>query len=467
MITVAPPSPLSTNNTTQNNKQYDFEECFDHKEVRQLLKNYCNGLNCEELILFVEQLSEFSKLRGESNKAQKAYHIYNEFIVANQELTVNIKHETREKIQQKIQEHMAQFQQKPIQQTSEDEQCAKQEYQMLVEMNVFVEAEEEVMEQVKNSVFPLFIKTSEFESYIKKKQPDNLTHGLNTKTNSDENSADCHTDEHSSKSTHSHHHQRSVSHVQFQQVVLDNKPKVSEKHITALIAFSYSTDIWKTIAEEKTYKVYTSDEDKSGNRSCMVIGTVPFNFYTFLKTVASKEFRTSDKNISSLKEIEYIKAITATATDGSKELSSIVTKQILSLPWPMSNREIIVAQSIVYLKPTDEHNERYIYIYKTAEHTLAPKTKSLIRGACAGGYVIEKLSDNETKYHFIAYVDLKGWISKKIITRMHKSHGHGLHVRLMTHLGKMAKVSTPNTLKALDTLNDYMMNHHQTKTIPT
>jgi hypothetical protein len=451
--------------TKEPTLQYSFEECFDKKEVRKLLKVFCNTMNCEELVLFIEGLAELTKLRGGNNKALKTYQIYNMFIVTNKELSLNIRNETREDIIGKMKVHLEQFGD-----ASPEEASNGTNYEMKVDSDIFQDAEDEVMEQLRNNIFPLFLKTSEFESYVKKNSEsvDTLCVPVTSPTASSNNLSSAAPDDLSSfsdpRSDDSFRNQPAINTNitlgQFVKTVLDNKTQVFEKDVTAFLSFAYSDAIaWKVLAEEPKFTVSISEEFE-GNRTVKLTGTVPYNVETVLKACVSKDFRLDGKFKEKISEVEYIKAFTPYAKDGSKELSTVVTREIAKLPFPLSSREFVIAGSALYYKPTDQFQERYVHFYKSTMHNMVPKKKSPIRGVTIGGYICEKLNDNESKYVYILYLDMKGWISKKILTGMFKNQGYSVHTNLMSHLAKVSKQGNVGSYRAMDTLNDYMHNHH-------
>ena len=216
----------------KQNLSFSFEECFDNNEVRRQMREFCNELNNEELILFVQALAEYSKLRGQTNKAMKLQEMYQMFIVESSSLCLNLKGDTRADIHERFKEHAKQFQEHT------DNESSGRSYELLVDPEVFCKAEEEVLSQLKTSIFPLFVKSPEFEAYIKKNADsiDQLCTSNSSSCTAEEDISSYDILSGDRESSGIKPLDGSITEQQFLRNVMDLKPQVSERDITSLLS---------------------------------------------------------------------------------------------------------------------------------------------------------------------------------------------------------------------------------------
>lgn len=131
--------------------------------------------------------------------------------------------------------------------------------------------------------------------------------------------------------------------------------------------------------------------------------------------------------------LDYIKR------DTTHPYAITITQDHYKFGWPMSDRDFVFCSSVLY----DKHKKRYIIARKTTRHPKAPPVKSVVRGVCLGGYLIEEISNMSSRLTQIAYCDMAGYIPIKLWNKLITFRGDEGHVALLKILSQQKKKQFP------------------------
>lgn len=101
--------------------------------------------------------------------------------------------------------------------------------------------------------------------------------------------------------------------------------------------------------------------------------------------------------------------------------------------WPMSDREMIYATATIY----DDNNRNIVVARKPTHHMMAFQGKDTIRAYSTGGYLIEKLTANVSKFHECYMIDFGGWIPHSFFSMLLEKRANMLHSKLIQVLSSM------------------------------
>ncbi|EFC37200.1 predicted protein [Naegleria gruberi] len=189
---------------------------------------------------------------------------------------------------------------------------------------------------------------------------------------------------------------------------------------------------WILAVNQKQYKCYfTKDKYDFGNSVGLKFFKFeilfPYNVKQVLKTFTNQEYRQKiDEYIYDIQTVKYVEEPHIQTKD--KLFTSVINHEKYKLIWPIKDREIIVCTSSVH----DRVSNLYIIGFKSCdslcleenpEHQLhnekqEKSKKKIIKACVVGGWFFESLSENETKFHEIYYIDMKGSIPKLMMDKV-------------------------------------------------
>jgi hypothetical protein len=368
-------------------------------------------------LLFLEAVEEFSLLKSNQNRFQKALSMNQLFIKPGAKCELNISQHLRERILAEVALYS-------------NNHCPN---------DVFDECLAIVTVQLKEDVFPRFIKSPEGKEFIDSRM---------FNTNQIDNSVE----------------------IMVETTGFDlSTPYMCDTEFEKMKEWAYLDEVngipWSVTAKSTDATLYTSKKGVKlfGNRAIRMwklTGEIKAPIDTVLKAAFHLPYRIQNDG----QLVETINIDFFDDCDISKYASTVAYERY-SIPF-ISDREFIFAGSIKQ-ELTDEALKRYVTARKTVNLTElgSPSKKKAIRAECIGGYICESVdaSNTRTRYYEIGWIDIKGsvplWMWNKII----KARGLGFHAGLQKSVKSYMKEKPTviNSARILETLDIYKRRQNQ------
>ena len=144
------------------------------------------------------------------------------------------------------------------------------------------------------------------------------------------------------------------------------------------------------------------------------------------------------------------------------KFSSSICLETYPFGWPISNRDFLVTQSLIYEAKT----QRYILVKKSISHPNYPKRKGTTRGFIVGGWTIQRVTENQTRFCFVSFTDMD--LNERVFNQLCKKKGKRLFDGLNQTLDRNSENGFLRPLFScglLETLEDFLKFYKLPETI--
>jgi hypothetical protein len=334
---------------------------FDHKQIRESFHEHLKYIHNEDPFLFLVDLEQYVTLIGVKARYNLAKKIVSEYLNETAPKAINVGSNKRQEVLDSF-----------AKATVDD--CPKDMFDA-IRLQIYME--------LKQDCLPVFASSKPFLKVVRKEleTDPNFLETIGTKKALEDQ-------------------------VDYSAILDANKMEFTEEdfeqfHREIRNELGYdllkSTDTWSVSMSKQAFK--------NGLKVMKEVGVVDFttdeciNTYTdanymplidqFLKDMQSMDFKQGPRYATNLLHVRY------------------------RMPFLMSNRDFAIISSI-----RREKNGSYMYIGKSVETPIIPPMKGYIRGTTLTQVYFEKISDTQTRYYFVMFCDLQGYMGATLLNKI-------------------------------------------------
>jgi hypothetical protein len=413
------PETLSCNHNNTTNKtitrmtsnnditayKFRLEAIFDNQEARQSFHDYLKDGQNEEALLFYTQVEQYTKLRLDTNRAQKAKEIVTQFIAPNSIHELNLSSSLRAQVLERFR--------------AIEEKNNESSEEVVCPIDLFQQIQDICFVELRDDSFPRYIRSDNFQKLVAKQMKIDMAYLQKIGTRKS-----------LIKSTTNRNSFVSVDDHDLMVFGDPSAPYITEDDILLALKLGSSDvddKVWNTMEDALDYQTYLSrdfvqlgSDTKSIVKMVRIDGIFPFEPAAMMNTSMDSQFRsTVDKTIREQKFIEYITRY------NNQEIPYATTIMYERRKFPLSvSREYVTAMTTVPMKYNRETKEfeQFVFMLKTVENANCPPPKGVqtltrVRAPMVMIYIMEKKAQNFSKGTTIYAFDPKGFISSNALVK--------------------------------------------------
>ncbi|KAL9658754.1 hypothetical protein ABK040_005909 [Willaertia magna] len=423
----------SNESTTSNNYQLEdyqfvFEQVFDNAEARTLFKDYLSkDIHSPEGVKFYESIEQYKLLQSSQNRLREAQKIIETFINPHAELCINIGNSERNGILEKWEQ---------IKKNNADPPS-----------DLFEDAFLLIFRELKEDVFPRFIRCEKFKNFMLKRSKSywdeigqvSAIHLSKKNELLDTQNSNLHVEEYWK----GYEADCSVFHITGEDVRFLNSLQTDSNQWKLLVeGNSKNKEYFASFVSKSKFDVIkpgtTEERNPNAQKLFKSTGIVNYSVEQVLFTLCNPKYMLDyDNQLSVIDQIDYIKMSDELNENDlvnleSKEekFSSTVILENYPFSWPISNRDFVTCQSVIFEAKT----QRYLIVKKSVSHPNALKRRGTVRGYQIGGWVLTRVNDTQCRYSLVTYTDMD--MNEKVFNQFCKKRGKQLFYGLNQTLKK-------------------------------
>ena len=277
---ITSPSTLSS----LQDYSFSYEAVLDEEETNEILLNYMKSIHCEESLLFLDCVNEFHRKRSTANKWTTLIDIFNRFFREESKLELNLPQRVRENVILAFEKV-----EKSNDTASKSSSNSLDQFLDLTECEEALrKAENYILVNLKEYIFPNFISSNMFKQFISKK-PTSFLNKIGTVKNL---SHSCFVE--------------SLMNMKRSELTVD-EVRMIKKHVTTDHNWDllFSKENTKAYISSKRYVLGEEDNQKGVHfAKCEVI--FPYSVNQVMNIMTNAKVRLSfDKNLEFIKRIGY------------------------------------------------------------------------------------------------------------------------------------------------------------------
>jgi hypothetical protein len=447
MTTSSPPIEKRLSSSNINDYKFRIEAVFDNDEARHAFQEYLTTTCTVEPLLFYIQVEQYTKLRLDSNRFDKAKEIVDQFIRPSSTHELNLSAELRNTTLQEFDKIERQQQLSP-----DDFSCSA---------SLFDSVQSACFLELREDSFPRFIRSEYFKKFIKREQKKDSRYLSKIGTTSPSLSTD----------------RTSGSFIGINDLLVlgSSEPYITDEDVHRarhLVEEHVDDRFWRSVADSNSQQTYMSvnqvqvgvDNHGSHSRVIRFDTIIQFDFYPLMYSMLDNQFKFKyDKMLVDSKFIEYREQYNNQKLPYAVSISTETYKGV----GLMAKREFLICDTIIPQKfnPETKQFDQMLRVTKSIHlpDYLAPKGR-VVR---AEGFIVKKITrvaPGITQVSGALSMDFKGYLSNEFVQKMAAKKRKNMTEGLVSVLKESQRNGTfgkhpVNTNGLLDTIRYYVNQH--------
>jgi hypothetical protein len=438
---------------------FEFEMVLEEREACKEFREFCDQvLHNGEIFSFMENVKKYQTLKNIANRHTLGKKIVTDFVQPNSPYEINISGEVRRDILKRwnsFEKEQLEFKNKSSDKLNSSPQAP---------LDLFDRANISLVTELKQEPFMLFIRSRNLRKFVKKMEksnPDLLAriaqvtkppggkslynifpseYDLNRVTSVDIRALDA-------LAMDIPHKWKVINEDKYNQTSISicryalHNPNIQSKLIESITSDESSddTDSLNTASLDGSEEKETKRKEKKsmGKVVHKATGLLNYSVENVMKTLLEPSYRSYyDNSLSNTYQVDYIPT-----TMDSNEYSTSVTLEALPLPWPITTRDFVTANTVV----KKQSDSSYYIIKKSVVTDFAPVRKGTVRAEIFSGWILRpNIGNRSTRYTFVEWTDLKfNDLTANFYSKVTKKRFNLLHESLIRALESNSKLDFP------------------------
>ncbi|KAF0973578.1 hypothetical protein FDP41_008282 [Naegleria fowleri] len=413
---------------------YRFHKLITDHTFLSKMKDYLSVNSNQNMIIFYETVQEFKMINSNSERFQMAEQIVDHFLNDDSSHKLKFMKLAYGPFRVKFKE-------------CSPEHCPK---------DIFLNLETLALQNLKEEVFPKFIRSKLFIKYIERKKqtdPTFLVRFVKSElTNGDKLSDDTSSTDYVSNSrmamsnTGSYSNDHNVSSesdevIDVEDYDVKENTKICPKCGTELIDLDnyvftdkefqkaienlHDMNQWRLLHEAGSGRTYASPEllhnhlsNSRRHTQVKYVGEMDCSSHAMFNMWVDPDYiQSREAHLDSSKQLDFIR---------NGKYAAVIELEILKMKFPHQNREFVHA----YCCRFDEEEQRYLCISRSVNHPKAPINNKYVRGEVKTAFLVERISDVKCRYYYAVTADFGGWLDPDYYYKMVRKDTQYVHQNL-------------------------------------
>jgi hypothetical protein len=366
-----------------NDLDISLETVYDDPKGRIMFKKYLKQSKNTESLLFLEAVEDYGRLRSSQNRYKQVKKIVDTYVKVNSKHELNLAASVRGSLLKKSQ-------------NVSSGTCPA---------DLFEDCVNHVLIQMKEDLWPRFIKTTQFQRYMEGRVKE----------------------------------MREADGIGMEMMTLCGfdvtTPFFTSRDFNRIKEWVLGDFMegakWNLATKKKEYSVYLSEKGITADalsdrkiKSWKIAGTVNIPLDILTRILISTPLRIqNDGNLRKVTPLDFI-------FNSGSDYACAVTYEKYYMGGFIADREYVLSQSFcTEIYDTQKNLRRHILARKTVNHENAPEQKKggPIRCDAIGSFFLEEIDANTTRYYEVGWIDLKGSLPLWLWNRLISSRGGAYH----------------------------------------